>query len=214
LKRYCNLINLDSGKDYRAAALKGKTAQYFDKSEVDADKELNKLFKVLGSQENDIVRPKTFTHFGRHLTFAKTCGQVLDSTFTELCDSPLGASDYLQIAHYFHTVIIRDIPQLNLKLRSQTRRFITLIDTLYDNRIRLVISADVPFNRLFSSERPEDFQDEQRVLMDDLNITKNDAGAGANVFTGEEEIFAFDRTLSRLSEMQTEAYWNLWAKHR
>ena len=205
---------MDSGKDYRTSALKGKTARYFVKSEVDADKELDKLFKVLGSQENDIVRPKTFTHLGRNLSFVKTCGQVLDSTFDELCDRPLGASDYLQIAHYFHTIIIRNVPQLNLKLRSQTRRFITLIDSLYDNRIRIVISADVPFSQLFSSEVPEDLQDEQRVLMDDLSIEKGNAGSGANVFTGEEELFAFDRTLSRLAEMQTEAYWKLWAKHR
>lgn len=43
-------------------------------------------FKVLCSQENDTVRPRTITHLGRDLTFAKTCGQVLDSQFTELCD--------------------------------------------------------------------------------------------------------------------------------
>lgn len=49
---------------------------------------------------------------------------------------PLGASDYLQLSQVFHTVIIRDVPQLNLRLKSQARRFITLIDTLYDNRVR------------------------------------------------------------------------------
>jgi AFG1-like ATPase len=50
---------------------------------------------------------------------------------------PLGASDYLQLTQYFHTILIRDVPQLNLRLKSQTRRFITLIDTLYDNRVRV-----------------------------------------------------------------------------
>lgn len=49
---------------------------------------------------------------------------------------PLGASDYLELSQAFHTIIIRDVPQLNLRLKSQARRFITLIDTLYDNRVK------------------------------------------------------------------------------
>jgi len=98
---------------------------------------MNLKFKILCTQENDIIRPKTITHLGRNLTFARTCGRVLDSNFAELCDRPLGSSDFIQIAQLFHTVLIRDIPKLNLKLKSQTRRFITLIDTLYDNRVRV-----------------------------------------------------------------------------
>lgn len=109
----------------------------FRKSDPDAESKLNAIFKVLCSQENDVVRPKTFTHFGRNISFEKTCGQVLFTSFEELCDRALGASDYLQLAQYFHTIIIRDIPRLNLKLKSQARRFITLIDSLYDHRIRV-----------------------------------------------------------------------------
>lgn len=133
------------------------------------------IFKVLCSQENDTVRPKTFTHFGRNITFEKTCGQVLDTTFDELCDRALGASDYLQLAQYFHTIIIRDVPQLNLKLKSQTRRFITLIDSLYDHRIRVVLHSDVPLSFLFSNEKPSDLytSDEHRKLMDDLSLNKD-----------------------------------------
>lgn len=67
------------------------------------------------------------------------------------------------------------MPQLNLQLRSQTRRFITLIDTLYDNRIRIVISADVPHNQLFGMKKIDDINslDENRMLMDDLKISKD-----------------------------------------
>lgn len=117
---------------------------YFSKSDPDAESKVNAIFKVLCSQENDVVRPKTFTHFGRNISFEKTCGQVLYTSFNELCDRAFAASDYLQIAQYFHTIIIKDIPQLNLKVRNQTRRFITLIDSLYDHRIRvsLFIFAD------------------------------------------------------------------------
>uniref|UniRef100_A0A1S4H373 Uncharacterized protein n=2 Tax=gambiae species complex TaxID=44542 RepID=A0A1S4H373_ANOGA len=218
LKNHCNIVTLDSGVDYRTAALKGESKHYFDKSQgaSDANASMDKLFKVLCSQENDMIRPKTFTHFGRNITFAKTCGQVLDSTFDELCDKPLGASDFLQIAQFFHTVLIRDIPQLNLKLKSQTRRFITLIDTLYDSRVRLVVSADVPYKYLFSNDAPDDMHtsDEHRMLMDDLKITKDSTDASSNIFTGEEEVFAFERTVSRLAEMQSAEYWTLWEKHR
>lgn len=128
----------------------------------------------------------------------------------------LAASDYLVISQYFHTILIRDVPQLNLKIKSQARRFITLIDTLYDHRIRVVIAADVPHKDLFSKERPDDLHvnDEHRMLLDDLSITKDSNDAAANIFTGEEELFAFDRTLSRLAEMQTDNYWKQWEKHR
>lgn len=60
---------------------------------------------------------------------------------------PLAGSDYLQIAQYFHTVLIRNLPQLNLSSKSQARRFITLVDTLYDSRVRVCrLSIDLERN--------------------------------------------------------------------
>ncbi|GLV48591.1 uncharacterized protein CBL_06020 [Carabus blaptoides fortunei] len=211
LKDHCAVASLDSGIDYRQKALAGKETTYFVKGEFESDP-ADTIFKYLCSKENDIIRPKTFNILGRDVEFRKTCGQVLDTTFEEICDRPLGASDYLQLAQVFHTVIIRDVPQLNLQLRSQTRRFITLIDTLYDNRIRIVISADVPHSQLFGVTQLDDVNalDENRMLMDDLKISKDSENATANIFTGEEEIFAFDRTLSRLAEMQSQEYWEMW----
>lgn len=83
----------------------------------------------------------------------------------------MGGSDYIQIGQFFHTVLIHDVPQLTLQMKSQLRRFITLIDTLYDNRVRVVISAAVPLNDLFNfSEKPTGIADEQRMLMDDLKL--------------------------------------------
>ncbi|XP_061398742.1 putative ATPase N2B [Musca vetustissima] len=210
----CNVSALDSGVDYRRIAQSGDT-NYFVTSKTDAKAQMERMFKILCSQENDIIRPRTITHFGRDLTFQRTCGQVLDSTFEELCDRPLGGSDYIQIGQFFHTVLIHNVPQMTLQIKSQMRRFITLIDTLYDNRVRVVISAEVPLDQLFNFSDKSDAKplaDEQRMLMDDLKLTVNDTSA--SVFTGEEEMFAFDRTLSRLYEMQQKEYWEQWAKHR
>lgn len=96
---------------------------------------MNKIFKILCSKENDIVRPKTLIIMGRNVTFPKTCGQVLDATFEELCDQALGPADYIQISQTFHTVLIRNVPKMNLSNRNQARRFIYLIDILYGYRV-------------------------------------------------------------------------------
>ncbi|XP_015123327.1 putative ATPase N2B [Diachasma alloeum] len=214
LKDHSVVESLDSGIDYRLMrAGSSKETTYFIKGE-DADDAVDKVFKYLCSMENDIVRPKVLSIKGRNVSFKKTCGQVMDSTFEELCDRPLGASDYLELTQAFHTIIIRDVPQLNLKLKSQARRFITLIDTLYDNRVRVVVSAVAPHNKLFVPEEDAEYTDEKRMLMDDLAISGGSDNHRSNLFTGEEELFAFDRTVSRLAEMQTKDYWDQWEHHR
>lgn len=214
LKEHCEVACLDSGIDYRLKSIPGKDRSYFVKGECDADQEMDKVFKYLCSLENDIVRPRTISIKGRNVTFKKTCGQVLDSTFSELCDRPLGAADYLQLSQAFHTILIRDVPLMSLQIKSQARRFITLIDTLYDNKVRLVMSSALHHNKLFLTKQQEDFTDEHRKLMDDLNIQHGSENASASIFTGYEEIFAFDRTVSRLSEMQTSEYWEQWESYR
>ncbi|XP_019865554.1 putative ATPase N2B isoform X1 [Aethina tumida] len=206
LKDHCDEENLDTGIDYRQRA-HGEKTNYFIKSKYKLDP-ITPLLKYLCSKENDVVRSKTFTILGRDVSFGKVCGGVLDSNFEELCDRPLGANDYLHLAQFFHTIIIRDLPQMNLnKMKSQARRFITMIDALYDNKIKVIISADVGVNELFvvDKEKSQNISDEQRMLMDDLKLGVTEATA--NVFTGEEEIFALDRTKSRLTEMQSEDYW-------
>lgn len=128
-------------------------------------------------------------------------GQVLFSSFNELCDRAVGASDYIQLAQYFHTIIIKDIPRLNLKLKSQTRRFITLIDSLYDNRIRVVISSEVPLKELFSNEKPTalEISDEHRHLMDDLKLNKDSVGTLSFKYKSQSTFNVFLFILVRLS---------------
>jgi len=169
------------------------------------------LFKIFASRENDVIRPRTLTIKARNVTFEKTCGRVADCQFNELCDRAVGAADYLAMSQLFHTVMIRNIPQLTVKKKSQARRFITLVDTLYDHGVRMLFSAEVPLKELFATQRDPldtDVHDDDRKLMDDLGIKLGSHEANASIFSGEEELFAFDRTLSRISEMQTQEYWD------
>ncbi|CAG9127009.1 unnamed protein product [Plutella xylostella] len=215
LKHHCQVVQLDSGIDYRLRGMGNKYGKYFINSELTPDNDaVENLFKFLASKENDTVRPRVINIMGRNVQFAKSCGRILYTSFDELCDRPLGASDYLVISKTFHTVFIRDVPQISItKLRSQLRRFIVLIDTLYDNRVRVVIAADCDPKELFKMEQSDEIGDADRALMDDLKITKDSEDAKAAIFTGEEEMFACDRSLSRIMEMQTEEYWEKWGKH-
>ena len=79
----------------------------------------------------------------------QVCGAVADCTFSELCERALWTNDYAKMTQIFHTVFIRDIPIMNLKTKSEARRFITLIDTLYDHKIRVVASGAADYWDLF-----------------------------------------------------------------
>ena len=74
---------------------------------------------------------------------------MADCTFSELCERALWTNDYAKMTQIFHTVFIRDIPIMNLKTKSEARRFITLIDTLYDHKIRVVASGAADYWDLF-----------------------------------------------------------------
>lgn len=118
---------------------------------------------------------------------------------------PLGASDYLEMSRLFDTVFIRHIPLLTINKKTQARRLITLVDALYDHKVRVVILADHPLEDIFIHDGDYG-HDESHILMDDLGL-KRDEASSLSIFSGEEEKFAFQRTLSRLTEMQTEEYW-------
>ncbi|KAI6202980.1 hypothetical protein M3Y94_00503500 [Aphelenchoides besseyi] len=220
LKQKCVSISLESGKDYR---LEGKLSNVpsYVLIEENGNQTLDSLFKRLVAGQNDseradriflsdlllAVRSKTINILGRTLTFHKCCGRILDITFDELCNRPLGATDYLTIARVFHWVLIRNIPVLTKSNLSAARRFITLIDTLYDHKIRISCSAAVDIDHLFDVDQDATLSDSQRILMDDLQVHAEDEALEANVFSGAEEVFAFNRTVSRLNEMRTANYW-------
>ncbi|KAJ8291174.1 hypothetical protein GJAV_G00022250 [Gymnothorax javanicus] len=206
LKKYCQTLKLDSGIDYRKQELPAAGKLYFLTSEADAEATLDKMFDDMADKQNDITRPRVLYVQGRKVKLNKACGTIADCTFEELCDRPLGASDYLEISRLFDTVFIRHIPLLTLNKKTQARRLITLIDTFYDHKVRVVILAEMPLEHIFVHGDNVEDEEHHRILMDDLGLSRDSASA-LSIFSGEEEIFAFHRTVSRLSEMQTEKYW-------
>uniref|UniRef100_A0A667X783 AFG1 like ATPase b n=1 Tax=Myripristis murdjan TaxID=586833 RepID=A0A667X783_9TELE len=204
LKEYCQTICLDSGIDYRRLYQASAGNLYYLTSDPGAEAFMDTLFDELALRQKTVTGPQVLTVQGREVTLEKTCGSIADCTFDELCSRPLGAGDYLEMARVFDTVFIRHVPMLTLTLKDQARRFITLIDNFYDNKVRVVLLAAAPLERLFVHSGGEDERDRQ--LLDDLGLS-GDAGERLSLFTAEEEIFAFQRTVSRLTEMQTETYW-------
>uniref|UniRef100_A0A673XGM6 AFG1 like ATPase b n=1 Tax=Salmo trutta TaxID=8032 RepID=A0A673XGM6_SALTR len=205
LKEYCQPMGIDSGVDYRRLDLPsaGKLYYLFSIELMSVYDQLY-VWSINRVCVSVVTGPRVLTVQGRELRLEKTCGTIADCTFKELCDRPVGASDYLEMAQAFDTVFIRHVPMLTLTLKDQTRRFITLIDNFYDNKVRVVLLADAPLDRLFVHSGGED--DRDRMLLDDLGLS-GDVGDRLSLFTAEEEIFAFQRTVSRLTEMQTEMYW-------
>eukprot|EP00088_Acartia_fossae_P022572 TRINITY_DN2374_c0_g1_i11.p1 TRINITY_DN2374_c0_g1~~TRINITY_DN2374_c0_g1_i11.p1 ORF type:complete len:522 (-),score=84.70 TRINITY_DN2374_c0_g1_i11:250-1815(-) len=215
LKKTSNVVSLDPGVDYRRKALAGADKLFFvtTNPEDQAEEALNGMFKFLASKETDAVKEITIRIKGRDVHFDKSCGGVLYSTFEELCARPLWTNDYLKLTQVFHTILIKDIPLLSQKNKSEARRFICLIDTLYDHKIRVVASGVAPYWELFQNSAVSDEErlQENRLLIDDLGIKASEKGSlDSGVFSGEEELFAFDRTVSRLTEMQTKDYWKKW----
>jgi len=119
-------------------------------------------------------------------------------TFQELCVSSHSAADFLALASNLKILILTDIPKMQLKHKNEARRFITLIDTLYENKIKLVLTAFTHVSDLLTGDIITDLDDSDRLLMDDLKMKKS-----TSLFTGAEELFAFERAISRLEEMQS-----------
>ncbi|XP_034004883.1 AFG1 like ATPase a [Trematomus bernacchii] len=205
LQRYCQTLRLDSGIDYRRRNRPSAGKLYFLSSEPDVQATLDKKFDELAFKQNDITRPRMMNVNNRKVRLEKACGSIADCTFEELCDRPLGASDYLEVSRLFDTLFIRNIPLLTLNKKAQARRLITLVDALYDHKVRVVILADHPLEELFVLDG-EHGHDESNILMDDLGLQRDEASS-LSIFSGSEEMFAFQRTVSRLTEMQTEEYW-------
>ncbi|GAA5539534.1 MULTISPECIES: cell division protein ZapE [Brucella/Ochrobactrum group] len=172
LKKHVDVINLDSRTDYRLekldlqpvylAPLGGETAKRMDAAWA-AQKD--------GMEE----RPDAIRIKGRDVEVPRAVPGAARFSFEELCSRPLGATDYLAIVGRYSTLFIDNVPMLDLSRRNEAKRFILLVDVLYDHHARVFITAEAQPEKLY-------------------------------VAKSGTEAFEFDRTASRLFEMQSAEY--------
>jgi len=139
IEKHMDVTELVSAKDFRLEKLEGQQL-YFTPLDARSQKALDEAFKRLTGVARG--KPTDVDVKGRTLHVPEAANGVARFTFDELCDRPLGPLDYLHLAHRFHTLILSGIPRLVPERRAAARRFINLIDTLYDARVGLIASAE------------------------------------------------------------------------
>lgn len=176
LKEKLDIMNVDGGNDYRKRALTQVNA-YHTPLGAQSDEALRTAFARIAetSDENPLINVE-----GRQLKALRRAGGVIWFDFATLCGGPRSQNDYLEIASRFHTVVLSDMPAMSVGMGSEARRFIWLIDVLYDHKVKLLISAAVEMDKLYT---------DGALLME------------------------FQRTVSRLIEMQSTEYMEAERRH-
>jgi cell division protein ZapE len=170
LKEKLDVLELDAARDYRLQRLKDLSL-YHSPLGPSSEAKMEQAFTRLSGGRP--ATPTSLTVQGRRLDVPRQAGRVAWFDFEELCARPLGAADYIALATHYPVMLIDRVPQLSSAQRDQARRFMTLIDELYEHHVIAVIAA---------SDRPERLYPE---------------GEGA---------IEFQRTVSRLNEMQSADY--------
>ena len=176
LHRYTTEVELGKGKDYRIGLLR-QSELYHVLQKGEGQAVLEKQFQLLAN-----VPPKTRREIEinqRPFYYQAWANELIWFNFDELCTKPRSANDYLDIARSFHTVFISDIPCMDEGKDDAAKRFVHLIDALYDNQVKLIVTA---------------------------------AARAEQLYHGRLVKFEFDRTVSRLQEMASQAY--LAREHR
>lgn len=150
LKQYVQVFNLDARTDYRLE----KTARlpvYRAPLTEEAKSDMDRAWREITAGKS--VAPAVITVKGHKLEVPRAAAGAARFTFEELCARPLGASDYIALAERYHTIFIDGVPKLAEKSRNEAKRFITLIDTLYDHGIRLFVSAEAEPEQLMQAKK-------------------------------------------------------------
>lgn len=146
LNEKLQVISVDNGTDYRRRTME-QVKLYHAPLGEQADAEMNEAFTRLAeSKDEDPVLH--IEH--REIKARRKAGGVVWFDFRTLCGGPRSQNDYLEIATQFHTVLLSDVPKMSARLASEARRFTWLIDVLYDRRVKLILSAEVPPEALYT----------------------------------------------------------------
>jgi cell division protein ZapE len=150
IERHCAVLHLDSPQDYRLRALT-RSPVYRQPLDADSDAWLESRWHELGG--DDSHRNGSIELDGRKIAVRARCDGMAWFDFAALCEGPRAAGDYIEIAREFHTVLLGGIPVLGARSDDAARRFVTLVDELYDRHVNLVCSAAAPPPGLYAGER-------------------------------------------------------------
>src|SRR5574343_901460 len=146
LKSQLQVVNVDNGTVYRRRTLELANL-YLTPLNADTEQQMHEVFDKLAevADENPSLN---IEH--RVLKAKRKAGGVVWFDFQTLCCGPRSQNDYLEVANQFHTILLSDVPHMPVKMASEARRFTWLVDVLYDRRVKLVISAEVPPEQLYT----------------------------------------------------------------
>ncbi len=138
IKRELRVLNVDGGNDYRLREMT-REPLYIVPADAASDEKLAAIFERLSpvAQRDEIQIDVS----GRMIPVKKLAHGVVWFEFADICGSPRDQTDYLEIAHQFHTVFLSHVPRLTAEDAAAAKRFTWLVDVFYDNRVKLVITA-------------------------------------------------------------------------
>lgn len=224
LEEHCEKVLVGSEIDYRRfiAQRSENRVNYLWPIERETINKFEKKWQdATGRFGGKVISNTISVMFGRTLEVPESCEGVARFTFDYLCGRPLGAADYIAVAENYHTVFISDIPMMSMRIRDKARRFITLIDELYNHHSCLCCLASSSIDELFQGTEEgtlfdlESFQFETEAEGSKLRrdvLAEGNVGSGGtpvgitSILSGQEELFTFQRAVSRLIEMQTQLY--------
>jgi cell division protein ZapE len=148
LQRHCEAVQLEARTDFRLEKLTGLPSWYVP-PDTKAKAALDEAWRRLADDEPGV--PHDLMVKGHVVKVPQAAMGVARFSFAELCDRPLAASDYLRVAHEFHSIIIDGIPVMDYARRNEAKRFIILIDTLYDHAVKVLASGEAQPDALYTA---------------------------------------------------------------
>ncbi|XP_063936722.1 uncharacterized protein LOC108225133 isoform X2 [Daucus carota subsp. sativus] len=197
LKERCAVHEICSSTDYRKMTSAEQGFYFVEKYPSGL---LKQKFEQLISHHKAVPQ-KVEVIMGRRLQVPLGANGCAYFTFEDLCDKPLGAADYLGLSKNFHTLALDGVPKFGLHNRAAAYRFITLVDVMYENKARLICAAEGTPLQIF--EKVVTISDAQLMSPRTSRSRKNDE---IDLCVDNELGFAKDRTISRLTEMNSSEY--------
>ncbi|MCS0435319.1 cell division protein ZapE [Vibrio diabolicus] len=148
----CDVLNVDSGVDYRLRTLEQAEIYHYPLDEQ-ANINLNKYYQQLTGERQIVAHQIEVNH--RQLEVIEVSDGVLHASFAQLCQTARSQNDYIELSRIYHTVLLADVQQMNRKIDDAARRFIALVDEFYERNVKLIISAEVPMEDLYTEGQLE-----------------------------------------------------------